>query len=309
LTGAALTLLWSITHGALEIGGSATCPSPAEVEAEIAVRGGAPTSSDQRAVLDEEEAGDPAQRRLRLRLFDANGQMLGERTLLADAHCRAMAATVATVLLSFELDLGEAPPKDETEPALSIPAPVPTPIRRSLAAEAGAGGFASLTSDGDDAFSFLALASLSIDGSPFRPELEAEIESSRQLGIATGLAHWERLWLAPGLQYRFLQRAGVWASAHLDLPIGAAIASGSNLEVNRAGAFFDLGVSCGVRLGLSPASLPGAGAAGSGFVPWAGLWIVGWPLRREIFLSNASNQARLPPLEVLLGLGLSWSER
>jgi len=312
LTGVALTLLWSIAHGALEIGGSATCPSPAQVEAELARRSGtptSPTSSDQRAELDEEETGDSGQHRLRLRLFDAAGQTLGERTLLADTHCQAMAATVATLLLSFELDLGEAPPKDAPEPALTAttPARAPAPVRRSLAAEAGAGGFVSLTSDGEDAFSVLALASISIDGSRLQPELEAEIESARQSAVGTALARWERLWAALGLQYRFLQRPGVWASAHLDLPIGALIATGSNLEMNRSGRLFDLGVSGGVRLGLGPAILSRAASGGSGFVPWAGLWIIYWPLQRELFLSNASSQARLPPVELLLGLGLSWS--
>jgi hypothetical protein len=315
----ALTLLWSIAHAALEISGSATCPSPEQVEAEIARRSEAQANSgssappgppapprllDQSAVLDEEEADDPAQRRLRLRLFDADGKMLGERTLPADAHCKAMAATVATLLLSFELDLGEAPPKDAPEPALFPSAPPPG--RRSLAVEAGAGGFASLTSDGEAAFAFLALASIAIEGSPFKPELEAQIESARQLVIGAGLARWERLWVAPGLQYRFLRRPEIWASAHFDVPMGAAIATGSNLTPNRSGGLFDLGVSGGIRVGLGPASLSRT-TARSGFVPWAGLWIIGWPLRRELFLSNAPNQARLPPLEMLLGLGLSWS--
>jgi hypothetical protein len=309
LTGVALTLLWNIARGALEIGGSATCPSPAQVEAELERRGGAPTSpisSDQRAELDEEATGDSGQHRLRLRLFDAAGQMLGERTLLADPRCKEMAATVATLLLSFELDLGEAPPRDAPEPVLY--APVPAPVRRmSLAAEVGAGELASLTSDGEDAFSVLALASIAIDRSPFQPELEAEIESARQLRVGGALARWERLWVAPGLQFRFLRRPGIWASAHLDVPVGALIASGSNLAPNRSGAVFDLGVSGGVRLGLGSAILSRAAPGGSGFVPWAGLWIIGWPLQRELFLSNASNQARPPPFELLLGLGLSWS--
>ena len=305
MTGSALTLLWSIARAALEIGGSASCPSPAQVEAELTHRGGTPTSNAQRAELDEEEGGDPAQHRLRLRLFDAGGRMLGERTLLADAHCQAMAATVATLLLSFELDLGEALPKDAPEPSLYASAP--TPVRRiSLAAEAGAGGFASLTSDREDAFAFLALASISIDGSRFQPELQAEIESARQLRVGTSLARWERLWAAPGLQYRFLRRPSLWASAHLSLPMGALIATGSNLAPNRSGSVFDFGVSGGVRMGLGPAILSRA-AGGSGFVPWAGLWITYWPLQRELFLSNASNQARPPPFELLLGLGLSWS--
>lgn len=315
LIGAALTLWWSIARGALEIAGSSSCPTPEQVETELARHGGAqasqtsPSSNDRRAVLDQEETGDPSQRRLRLRLFDAAGQVLGERTLPANADCKAMATTVATLLLSFELDLGEAPPKDQLTAALL--APLPPPVRRtSLGAEAGAGGFGSLTSDGKDAFAFLALASLSIDGSRFQPEVVGEIESPRQLGIGAGgtsLARWERLWVAPGVQYRFLTLPGVWASAHLDVPLGAAVATGSNLEPNRSGALFDLGFSGGIRLGLGPASLSRKALAGSGFVPWAGLWIIVWPLEREVFVSNASNQTRLPPLEALLGLGLSWS--
>jgi hypothetical protein len=126
------------------------------------------------------------------------------------------------------------------------------------------------------------------------------------ISVGDKLANWERLWVAPGVQYRFLRRPGIWASAHLDFPLGAAFASGSGLGTNLSGSLFDFGVGAGIRLGMGTATLSRAAARRGGILPWAGLWILYWPLRPELFLSDASSNARLPIIEGLAGVGMSW---
>jgi hypothetical protein len=220
-----------------------------------------------------------------------------------------LAQAAATLLRGLELEL-------ELETA---PAPLPIVVRKtsaktseetkrrvSTALELGAGAIGSFDGNATAAGALL-LSSLTIGGSPIRPELALEFETPRQLSVdAIGRGSWWRIWAAPGAQWRLIDRQLFWLSLHLDLPIGAVVASGKGFPANEGGEAFDLGVSLGVRAGLR--FLLPRGERGA-LLPWLGLWGAGWPLPHVLSVAGGSSDATLPRLEACLELGLSWAER
>jgi hypothetical protein len=295
----ALTLVLSLTEAGLQIVGTSTCPAPQEVQVELAEGRGPNARSDQPAIvrLDQDSVGGE----LRLRVYDENSVLLGVRALPAQKDCHVLALAAATLLRSLELEL-------EFTPA---PLPLaPGEVRRvgPTSLELGAGGLASLTTDLAVGGGALLLGALAIRGFPIRPEVVLQIEAPRQLALGTsGQGSWWRIEAAPGGQWRVLDGRHFWLSLHLDVPVGAVVASGAGFPVNQGGAAFDLGLGLGMRAGLRfPISRAKNGPA---MLPWLGLFGEGGLLRHTLSVQGEANRATLPQLEAALALGLSWSER
>ncbi len=298
----ALQLVLSLTEAGLQILGSSTCPTPPEVQAEL-VDGSAPNArSDQPAVVRLDQ--DSADGTLRLRVYDENGVLLGVRALPPEKDCKLLARAAATLLRGLELELEVAP---APMPIVVFKASGETKRRIATALELGGGAIGSFDGSAAAAGALL-FSSLGLGNSAIRPELGLAFETPRQLSVdAIGRGSWWRIWAAPGAQWRLTDRRLFWLSLHLDLPIGAVVASGSGFPSNEGGAAFDLGVSLGVRAGLR--FLLPRGEPGAGLLPWLGLWGTGWPLSHVLSVAGGSSDATLPQLEAALGLGLSWSER
>ena len=301
----ALTLVLSLTEAGLQVVGTSTCPAPQEVQAELADGRGPNARSDQPAIvrLDQDSAGGE----LRLRVYDENSVLLGVRALPAEKDCHLLAGAAATLLRALELELElEFPTAPLPLIARSAPGEVKGPGSTSL--ELGAGGIGSLTTDLVGGGGALLLGALTIRGFAIRPELALQLEAPRRLEVGTsGQGSWWRVWAAPGAQWRALDGRRFWLSLHLDVPVGAVVASGAGFPINQGGAAFDLGLSLGVRVGLR---FPTSGARiGPALLPWLGLWGEGGFLRHALSVEGESNPATLPQLEAALGLGLSWSER
>jgi len=306
LSALAVKLALSLTEAGLQILGTSTCPTAPEVQAEL-VNGSVPNvRSDQPAVVRLDQ--DSADGTLRLRVYDENGVLLGVRALPPESDCRLLAQAAATLLRSLELELEVA---QAPLPLVVLNAPAKgsdeTKRRVSTALELGGGAIGSFDGSAAAAGALL-ISSLRIGHSPIRPELALAFETPRQLAVTTsGHGSWWRIWAAPGAQWRLTDRRLFWLSLHLDLPIGAVVATGTGFPANEGGAAFDLGVSLGVRAGLR--FLLPRGEAGAGLLPWLGLWGTGWPLAHVLSVAGGSSDATLPRLEACLGLGLSWSER
>jgi len=99
-TGLAL-VLW----GAFRVEGSSSCPSPAEVAAQLKAQGvETPDGSEQRIVLEDVPEG------LSFRLLDVGGAALGQRTFAPSATCPERALAVATLVGAWEWQRPPAPP-------------------------------------------------------------------------------------------------------------------------------------------------------------------------------------------------------
>jgi hypothetical protein len=298
----ALTLSLSLTEASLRILGTSTCPTAPEVQAALGEGSGSNLRSDQPAIvrLDQDSAGAT----LRLRVYDENGVLLGVRALPVEKDCHLLAVAAATLLRGLELEL-ESPPAPLP---LALSAPVDGKRPGSTSLELGAAGVGLLTTDLTGGGGALLLAALGIRSFPIRPELVVQFEAPRQLAVGTnGQGNWWRIWIAPGAHWRALDGRHFWLSLHLDVPVGAVVASGAGFQTNQGGAAFDLGLDIGVRAGLR-FPLSGAGSRPA-LLPWLGLWGEGGFLRHALLVAGESGEATLPQLEAALGLGLSWSER
>jgi hypothetical protein len=307
LSALALKLALALTETGLQILGTSTCPTPAEVQAELE-KSAAPSPTDPSSlgpssgvavVRLDQDASDGV---LRIRFYDENGILQGAHGLPAEKDCRLLAVATATLLRSLELELDVAP-----APLPIVAFDVRERRADSTSLELGAGGVGSLTADGQGGGGALLLGALTIRGSPFRPELFLQLEAPRQLALGTSeQGTWWRVWAAPGMQWRVLDGRHIWLSVHIEVPMGAVVASGTGFTNDEGGAAFELGASLGVRAGLrfliSPTRSPTA------LLPWLGLFGLGF-LPHTLSVSGEANQASLPRLEAALGLGLSWAGR
>lgn len=287
--------------GAVRVFGSSVCPSPQDVEAELAKS--ASTGAGQIAVVRLDR--NPANGMVRLLLYDANGEQRGVQSLPAETDCRVMAAAAATLVRGLDLSLDSVAPPP---PMLVFRVPARTSNPASTALEVGAGGLGSLNAGGAGA-AVVALVSMAIEDSPLRPQVAFEWEMPQHLAVGPGgQVTWWRLWVAPAVEWRLVNRSSFWVSLQGAVPLGAAFAAGSGYPLDQQGAAFDLGLSAGLRLGLAARMHP-ASRSSDKLLPWVGVWGIAWALPHTLTVAGESAGASLPRLEAAVGLGLSWSQR
>jgi len=295
----------SLAAGALRVLGSSTCPTPFEVQAQLDRL--PPTGSAERTAVLKSRPSAARRTELLIQVFDERDVLQGERTLPAHDDCGVLAVAVATLLRGLEMDLGEAPPPLPPPAATAVERAqktAPPSLPRSASFEIGAAVEGSMALDGTGAVAGLVLASVVLRQSRVWPELSLQFESARSLTLGVGAATWQRFWVAPGVQIDLLRSTRLWMSAHAGIPLGAAFASGARYDINRSGASFDLAIASGLRVGLrSPR------ARAPPFLPWADLWVIGWPIPHVLSVAGESGRATLPQVEFEVGLGLSWTER
>jgi len=276
------------------------CPDPVQVERKLdelgAPRGAAPSPVG--------EVNEFAARELRLRLLDANGEVLSERTLAVGSSCASRAQASAVVFAAWQTEFTATsipfpePPAAQATPPPHVEAQIEAPRQAALLLELRAGLGAGFTADQVEPGLRLEAALLRRRGprsGPWSAELAVTLGLPREEPLGTGAARWMRSSVALGGAYRWET-----SSVNIHVEAGAVLtyltAHGVQLATSRSASAWDGGLRAGLRLVLPVAANP-----------WLLLDFTVWPLARALELSGTPASYELPRTEVGLALGGSFS--
>jgi hypothetical protein len=291
--------------GTVQLVGPGHCPDPVEVEARLRTLS-EPGADETREVgtLEEVDAG-----RLRLRLLDAQGKVLRERSLAVGSSCAARIQASAVIFATWQAQLATAPPAfpearvEAAPPRETAPTPLQEaqvsssavpPKSRGLMMELRAGLGAGWAADQVEP-GFRLEAALLRPGGHWSAELGVTAELARQEALGAGIARWTRSSLALSAGRRFES-----SSAGVQVEAGAVLtfvsAQGFQLPVSRRASAMDAGVRAGVRC-----RIPGK------VTPWLLLDGTFWPLPGSLAVQVRPVSHPLPFYEIGLVLGGSFS--
>jgi hypothetical protein len=297
---AALLALW-LAHPLLDLGGDSACPTPAEVRDRLAqlsgVTAGNPGSDQHRAYL------SGADGTVHVELLGPDGRLLAERTLNRTGSCADVAEAVAVVLSTWEAEFNpNVATSVRLPPVTPCPTPAPTQVEEMKPApvphlrfDVDLGLLASIAG-GQAVPGATVAASLSPAHGHFglAVALSASSTHSQSVGSLTGAAHWSRMALVVGPQYRLGRSATM-----LDFHAGGAIAllhvEGDGLPSTTSDTSAQFGVGAGLR-GLWAWN----NAAG-----WIGLDLLAYPGHDYLEIGGLGDRGELPHLEVQIAFGLS----
>ena len=300
-------LLLGLAPGVVHLLGEQPCPDRASIEAELRLI--SPGLTDSAAA-----PGDATERRLalielepkglRVRLFDAAGNVLQDRFVEGSDTCRAWARVSAALIATWEIHLGElhdaeAHPSISRPPASPSSPSVPSPARpRKLTGEIGLGlgPTAALAGTGSTAFGGEVFLGLRPRVLPFGGELGFATSAPHLLAVSGGNVEWERFTLSLGAY-------GVFGDRRLQLELGAAAlgsvigASTKGSLSSRSATTLDPGLGFSTRLRWRFARNWNAWLRGG-----TSLW-----LRSEILAgSPTATTVELPSVDLFAMLGLSF---
>jgi hypothetical protein len=283
LAGVVGLVAWSL----ISVEGGTNCPSAAEVSGVLSRLDGPAGSSEPLTARLRDEAGE-----LALELWRPGGLLVGRRTFPRPTVCADGARTVALALAFWERELlGPA--------TLTTPLPEGPPV-----------GLPGLGWRFDVGATFA--AAVSADGAGFGGALEAVAGpramgwggrlavsglSPREVQLGDGQGRWQRVAVAPGVNYRL--SPGPWfIDLHVDALLSAARLEGRSFMVNLSAWVFEPGVSGGVRLGRRFGWL----------APFVGVQALGWPGRQLLQSHRPDDEKLLPRVEGLFQVGLAAGE-
>ena len=297
---AAVLAFW-LAHPLLDLGGDSACPTPAEVRDRLAQlsnsTAGDPGSDQHRANLSSKDG------MVHVELLGSDGRLLAERTLERTGSCADLAEAAAVVISTWEAEfrpnvatsvvlppLAPSPPRANAEEKV-----VQSPLVRPLRFDVGIGLLASIAG-GEVVPGVTVAASLS---PPERhlglaAALLASSSHSQSLGSFTGAAHWTRVAMMAGPQYRVTRNAMM-----LDFHAGGAVAllrvAGVGLPSTAADTNVQFGLGAGLR-GMRSWN----NAAG-----WIGVDMLVYPGRDRLEIGGLGDSGQLPRVEVQIATGLS----
>jgi hypothetical protein len=236
-------------------------------------------------------------------LLGSDGRLLAERTLDKTGSCADLSEAVAVVISTWE---AEFRPNVATSVVLPPPALPPAPVSpeakvvqpppvRPLHFDVGIGLLASITG-GEVIPGVTVAASLSPWDGHFglAAALSASSAHSQSVGSFTNAAHWTRVALTAGPQYRVTRNAMM-----LDVHAGGAVAllrvEGVGLPSTAADTNVQFGLGAGLR-GMRSWN----NAAG-----WIGVDVLGYPGRDRLEIGGLGDIGQLPRVEVQIATGLS----
>jgi len=291
--------------GGPRIVGNTPCPTPVEVEAALVglvAEKGQPERPD---VAELRADGDAVV----VSLTAASGALVAQKHLDAQLSCAERARTAAVAIAAWRATLVP------TAPTLSLGEP-PAPLRRPATAATALATAAPLSPHNSPfrvelgaslgaAVDRVAVApagrlelALPLRSVPLVPVLAALGEGSRTQGLGPGSVRWRRYGLAAGLGLRHSWRL-VWVEGRLSGLLTLLDIAGRSYPSNADGLAIDPGVSLAARLGVGARS----------FLPWIEATGVFWPRDQTVYVGGTGESARLPPAEVLLSVGVSFTPR
>ena len=297
---AALVALW-LANPLLDLGGDSTCPTPAEVRDRLAQLSGSttghPASDRHRAYL------SSADGMVHVELLGPDGRLLAERTLNRTGSCADVAEAVAVVLSTWEAEFNpNVATSVRLPPVTPCPTPAPTEVEETKPAPAAHLRFAvdlgllASIAGGQAVPGATVAGSLSPARGPFglAVALSASSAHSQSVGSLTDTAHWTRVALAAGLQYRLGRSATM-----LDLHAGGVIALLHVEGVGLPSTTSDTSAQLGIGAGLH-GRWAWNNAAGR-----IGLDLLAYPGHDYLEIGGLGDRGQLPRLEVQIASGLS----
>jgi len=285
------------TAADLRVTGVTACPSPREVEQELA---GLIGPREAESVPDLVELRDDAGS-IVVALRRGSGEVIAEKRLDAGLSCAQRAAAAAVVVAAWE-----ARPGSQAASTLAVPAPAqvapPTvvvthePAPRPIHLEPGVSLGLSLVGSTPTPAALVEVAFARTDA--VIPGVAALVVGSHSTPVGPGDGNWRRFGL--------LATAGSrrsWSRTFAEARIGVALTlldiSGSSFARNGSGLAFDPGIPIGARVGLRTAAIRW----------WLDATVALWPRGQTLYLEGAPGSASLPRGEALLGLGASFDRR
>jgi hypothetical protein len=236
-------------------------------------------------------------------LLGSDGRLLAERTLDKTGSCADLSEAVAVVISTWEAEFGSNVATSVVLPPLApLPPPAlpevktmqPPPVR-PLHFDVGIGLLASITG-GEVVPGVTVVASLSPWDGHFglAAALSASSAHAQSVGSFTGAAHWTRVALTAGPQYRVSRSAKM-----LDFHAGGVIAllrvEGVGLPSTASDSSAQFGMGAGLR-GIRSWN----NAAG-----WIGVDVLVYPGRDRLEIGGLGDSGQLPRVEVQIATGLS----
>jgi hypothetical protein len=279
----------AILLGALSVGGSSTCPLPADVAARALTLGVAPGGSERHATIDPEGAG------VRIRLTDASGSTVSEHVLPA-APCPDLAQAAAVLLSVWEarLHAAEPPPTAALPPAPEVETtPQPRLRREPMAMEAGIGLTAGVDAIGLT-FGAQLMGSLTPSRLGFGADLSLAALGVRDVDVDGITVHYQRFPIGLGLHYRLLgDPVRVDLQARADAALLLVSDETSNPQTYRT---VDFGASAGARV---------EAALGPVWI-WFSVCLTAWPGRQTLTVTGFPDSRTLPLWEFLFVEGVAF---
>ena len=279
---------WSAGAGAgTPVMDSASCPSPADVEAAL-VRLGA----ERCAYPEISVAGD----RMRVVLRGLDGATVGSREVEVPATCHER-ATVAAVLVATWMGIW----REETKPALALPPPAATSHAPQPKAATSPGprieiGLAVMGAYDGGAAGGVAIEMRRRLLGPWRALVGLTSTSERERGVGPTTAGYTRPSFEMGLALRLL-RGRVQTEVGGSARLGVAILRGKDMPVTHLKMQAVSGMAANLRVVLAREQF-------SPFVVATGSY---WFGRQKLALDDNAATADLPHWDAGVGLGLMWA--
>ena len=271
--------------------GTEDCPSAAGVEAELGRLAGSAPSRDgrDRAEVEGEAPG------LRVRLYRADGALVGERAIETGADCGERAAAAAVVIATWEAALRSDVTLELHGVGAERPEPSPEPSPWSLSAAAQGLGVAS-AADSWTAGGVVDVQLAHARGFGLRGAVWATGFRSQELGGESGRVRWARWAVGVGPSY---QRAAgdVLLSVFAQLAMGQIFVAGDGFDRTYSDWSADIGARAGIDVGL----------ARRGLSPVLGVGAVVWPGSQQALAIGVPATAELPAVDMFVSLGLRWN--
>jgi hypothetical protein len=297
--------LW-LAQSLPDVAGDSTCPTPAEVRAQLATLASA---SDRDGVANpgvHQANVSSAGSSVHVELLGLDGQLVAERTLQRTGSCGDVAEAVAVVIAAWEAKFDpnlatpvvrppQVPRSEPAPPVAQAGNPLP---RRPMAFDAGLALLASVA-DGEAALGAKLEGCLFPGSGALGLDLALSATSTHSQSITTpaSTAQWTRAALSVSPTYRLRRNA-----AMLDVHVGGVLAllhvRGTGLSSTASDTSGQLGLAAGLR-GLWAWN----NAAG-----WIGADVFTYPGQDRLTIGNYGEVGQLPHLEVQISLGLSLGQ-
>ncbi len=291
--------LW-LAYPLLDLGGDSTCPTPAEVRDRLAqlasATAGYSGSDPHRANLSSSDG------MVHIELLGSDGRLLAERTLERSGSCADLAEAAAVVISTWEAEFRPNVATSVVLPPASPPPPanpevklVQSPSIRPLRFDVGIGLLASVTG-GEVVPGAMVAASLSPTDRHLglAAALSASSTHSQSVGSSSGAAHWTRVALTAGPQYR-LTRNAMMLDAHAGGALALLRVEGVGLPSTASDTSVQFGLGAGLR-GIRAWN----NAAG-----WIGVDVLAYPGHDHLEIGGLGDSGQLPRVEVQIATGLS----
>jgi hypothetical protein len=288
----------------MEVTGDSTCPTPAEVQAQLVALASDP---------DVEAAAKPGAHQanissagsgVHVELLDLDGQLVAERTLERTGSCAEVAEAVAVIVSVWEARFNpilatpvvRLPAPGPYEPVTDVVVEEPTskPARPAFF-DAGLAALASIAG-GDTAYGLKLEGCLFPAGTSLGLDVALAASTTHTQSIATpaSAAQWTRAALSAGPTFR-IGRHSAMLEAHGGGVLAALHIQGTGLASNSSDTSAQLGLTAGLRFLWAWTNAAG----------WVGTDVFTYPGQDRLTIGNFGEVGQLPRVEIQIALGVS----